>query len=236
MTNNELEKPPRTIDGFEGYEDAVEGGEDRAGNRIIQGPLVRFTNEAAWVAADGEELSPDLELVAVDVLRVVQRWHDEKPIETRVLQPGEKFPDITALNETVPKKEWAEGPDGKPRGPWQAQHIVYLLDPRTMGKFTYATGTVGGAIAVRDLVDSTCWMRRYRGMGVYPVVTLKDVFMPTRFGGRQRPRFDIARWVSLDGGGTLLTPTELPAIESPSTAPEVKPVSAKEATDDEIKF
>jgi hypothetical protein len=236
MTNNELEKPPRTIDGFEGYEDAVEGGEERASNRIIQGALVRFTNEATWVTSDGEELPADLELVAIDIIRVVQRWHDEKPLETRVLQPGEKFPDIAALNETVPREEWTDGPSG-PRGPWQAQHIVYLLDPRTMGKYSFATGTIGGGIAVRDLVDRTQWMRRFRGAHVYPVVTFADVFMNTRFGGRQRPRFDIVKWITLDSGGGVLTPQELPRLEnSPPTAPEVKPPSAKEVTDDEIPF
>ena len=34
---------------------------------------------------------------------------------------------------------------------------------------------------------------------VSPVVALADTFMPTRFGGRQRPHFVIKRWISLDG-------------------------------------
>jgi hypothetical protein len=115
--NSELEKPPHTVDGFHGYEDGVEGGEERANDRIIQGTLVRFTNEASWATSDGEEVSADLELVAIDIIRVVQRWHDAKPLETRVLKPGEKFPDVNALNAAVPQKEWTEGPDGRPRGP-----------------------------------------------------------------------------------------------------------------------
>jgi hypothetical protein len=106
-----------------------------------------------------------------------------------------------------------------------------------MARYTWPTGTTGGAICTRDIVDRVGWMRKFRGANVYPVVTLADVFMNTRFGGRQRPHFNIVKWVSLDGGGALLTPTELPALESPPTAPpEVKPPSAKEATDDEIKF
>jgi hypothetical protein len=236
--SNELEKPPHTtVDGFAGYEDAVEGDEQQTSKRVIQGELVKFTNEASWVTGAGEELPSDLELVVIDIGRVVQKWKDGNPVETRVLQPGEKFPDIDALNETVPKKEWVEGPDGKPRGPWQSQHVVYLLDPGKMGRYTWPTGTVGGAIAVRDIVDRTVWMRRYRGANVYPVVRLSDVFMPTRFGGRQRPYFDIERWISLDGSGAVLTPTELPALESsPPAAPEVKPPSAKEVTDDEVRF
>jgi hypothetical protein len=116
------------------------------------------------------------------------------------------------------------------------QHLVYLLDPLTMGKYTFATGTIGGSIAVRDLVDRTQWMRRFRGMNVYPVVRLADVFMNTRFGGRQRPYFHVVRWITLGGGGTL-TAQELPQLESsPPTAPEVKPPSAKEVTGDEIPW
>ena len=94
---------------------------------------------------------------------------------------------MEALNDATPRSEWTEGPDGKPRGPWQAQHVVYLLDLKTGERFTWPTGTIGGARSVSDLVDKTKWMRRFRGPAVYPVVTLSDCFMNTRFGGRQRP-------------------------------------------------
>ena len=65
-----------------------------------------------------------------------------------------------------------------------------------MDRYTFPTGTVGGQIAVRELVDKTKWMRKLRGANVYPVTTLSDTFMPTRFGGRQRPHFEIKRWIS----------------------------------------
>jgi hypothetical protein len=237
MENEVAKKPAQPLDGFTGFEDAVEGDEQQTSNRVIQGELVKFTNEVSWVTGAGEELSPDLELIVIDVGRVVQKWQDGNPVETIILAPGQKFPDIEKLNAKVPQTEWEEGPDGKPRGPWQSQHVVYLLDPRKMARYTWPTGTTGGAICTRDIVDRVGWMRKFRGARVHPVVTLTDVFMNTRFGGRQRPHFNIVKWVSLDGGGALLTPTELPALESPPTAPpEVKPPSAKEATDDEIKF
>jgi hypothetical protein len=235
--SDEIVKSPQVIDGIEGYEDAVEGDEQQTSNRVIQGSLVRFTNEATWVTGD-EELSSELELIVVDVGRVVQKWKDGNPdpANTIILAPGQKFPDVEKLNEAVPQKEWEEGPDGKPRGPWQAQHVVYMLNPQKMDRYTFPTGTIGGAIAVRDLVDKTKWMRRFRGAGVYPVVKLADVFMNTRFGGRQRPHFDIVKWITLDGGGNALPAAELPAIEGPPTVPEVKPPSAREVTDDEIPF
>jgi hypothetical protein len=229
------QKSVQVLDGFDGFEDGVEG--DGQQDRVIQGSLVKFTNEAEWM--NGEEaLPPDRELVVVNVGRVVQKWKDQLPVETIVLEPGQKFPDLKKLNAEVPESEWEEGPDGKPRGPWQAQYLVYLIDLKTMDRFTYATGTVGGGIAVRDLVDRTELTRKFRrGMRVYPVVRLSDVFWPTRYGGRQRPHFIVERYITLDGDGGALPAPDLPKLESPPTAPtEVKPPSAKEVTDDEIKW
>jgi hypothetical protein len=80
-------------------------------------------------------------------------------------------------------------------------------------------------------------MRRFRGPGIFAVVCLRDVFMNTRFGGRQRPHFEVQRWVRLgDGGGEPL------AISGPTgplpenkTAETVTVPSAKEVTGDEVR-
>jgi hypothetical protein len=245
MKNDAVKKLPTTatdaprLDGFEGYSDEVEGGDEQQqpSSRVIQGELVKFSNEAAWITGAGEELSPDLELIVIDVIRVVQKWKDGNPdpANTIILEPGQKFPDIAKLNAAVPRKEWVEGPDGKPRGPWQAQHVVYLLDPQKMGRYSFPTSTIGGAIAVRDLVDKTKWMRKFRGVNVYPVVRLSDVHMNTRFGGRQRPHFDTVKWILLDGGGNALpAPGQAKLLDQ--KAKEVKPPSAKEATGDEVPW
>jgi hypothetical protein len=248
MSNDIVKKEPASIDNFAGWEDGVEGDDRPEGAGIIQGSLVKFTNEAVWVTRDGDELSADLELVAVDVGRVVQKWSDGQPVETIILQPHQKFPDVEEMNEKVPKKEWVEGPDGNLRGPWQAQHILYLLDPKTMDRFSFPTGTVGGKIAVRDLRDKTMWMRRLRGPNVYPVIVLSSTFMNTRFGGRQRPHFKIVRWVSLGAEGgqveALPPPTSKerqpdlfanePAQQSQSDLPLIKEPSLAEQMDDEI--
>jgi hypothetical protein len=156
------------------------------------------------------------------------------------------------MNEKVPRKEWVEGPSGELRGPWQAQHVLYLLDVGPMDKYTFATGTTGGRIAIRELRDKLVWMRRLRGPNVYPVITLADKFMNTRFGGRQRPFFVIKRWVRLGGEGgevEALPPPSLPpqtqpdlfakpAGQSQSDLPlnEVKEPSLKEEMGDEIPF
>jgi hypothetical protein len=196
MSNNLKKYEPNT-DGFDGYEDRIEGDDDEQRGGVIKGTLIKFTNEALWLRGDGEEMPEGLELVAVDVGRVVQKWADAMPVETIILEPGQKFPDVEEMNEKTPRSEWVEGPDGKERGPWQSQHILYLLDLATMDRFSWPTGTVGGNIAIRELVDKTNWMRRYRGNHVYPLITLGDVFMNTRFGGRQRPFLAIKNWITL---------------------------------------
>jgi hypothetical protein len=222
---NEILKPKSLLDGFQGFE-AV----DSPANRLIQGQIAKFTNQATWITRDGEELSGTLELVAVNVIRVVQKWDDGQPIETRVLQPGEKFPDVEKLNASVPQSEWREGPDGKLHGPWQAQYLLYLLNPNTVERYTYATGTIGGGIAVRDLVDRVSWIRSLRGANVYAVVIPSNTFMNTRFGGRKRPHFVIKRWVPLGGDSAL--PAK-PALTGPQA---VEPPTAREALDDKIEF
>ena len=181
---------------------------------------------------EGEELPKTRELVAVNVSRVTQKWGDGQPIETHILEPGEKFPDIEKLNANTPQSEWREGPDGKLHGPWQNSYVVYLLDMTNAERFTYIGSTTGGGIAVRDLTDRTRWMRSFRGATVYPIVTLSDTFMPTRFGGRQRPNFVIKRWITLGSDGALATP-DAPALSGPQTVAEP---TAKEVTEDEIRF
>jgi hypothetical protein len=202
-------------DGFEGFNDRVEGDDEgQQGGGVIKGVLLKFTNDSAWLRGDGEEMPEGLELVAVDIARVVQKWVDKMPEETRILAPGEPFPDIEQLNEETPRSEWSEGFDGKPKGPWQSQSVVYLLNLTTFDRFTYATGTIGGGIAVRELVDRTRWMRRLRGDGAFPVVLLSKVHMNTRFGGRDRPFFQITRWVKLGSDVKTLEAPQQSAIEA----------------------
>ena len=227
-----VRKQTAVVDNFEGWNDGVEGADRPEGAGLIQGTLVKFTNTAQWVTRDDDEISPDLELICVDLQRVVQKWEDGQPVETRILEPGEKFPDIVEMNEKIPRDQWVEGPDGQLRGPWQAQHILYLLDPSTMDRFTYPTGTTGGKIAIGDLRDKTVWMRRTRGPNVFPIVTLTDAHMNTRFGGRQRPAFKIVKWTRLGGeGGEEIAALPAPTSAAAPQASVSEPTLAEEMND-----
>jgi hypothetical protein len=73
-------------------------------------------------------------------------------------------------------------------------------------------------------------MRRFRGGSVCPVITLTDTHMNTRFGGRQRPHFDVKRWVNFGGEGGAQP------VLPPSTGHTVEPPTAKEATGDSVPY
>src|SRR5215510_8110196 len=128
MTSEIAKQEERNLDGFEGFEDQIEGSDEQvAGSRLIQGQQIKFTLDYKWVIKGGDELPKGFELVAIDILRVVQRWGKDKtqgPLEERVLGLGEKFPNFDDLNDAIPRSEWLEGFDGKPRGPWQGAFFV----------------------------------------------------------------------------------------------------------------
>ena len=70
MSNKALTKTtPDNVDGFTGYSDRVEGDDGAPTDRIIQGTILKFNNQAQWVSRDDAEMSADLELVAIDVLK-----------------------------------------------------------------------------------------------------------------------------------------------------------------------
>ena len=233
MSNDLKVKTDNAVDGFGGFTDGVEGTDAALPVAVIRGALVKFSIDFHWVLQrDGVALPPDLELIVIDISRIVQRWINAKPIETIILEPGQPFPDMTKLNEEAPEAEWTEK-FGKMSGPWQKQMIVYLLDPKTMDRYTFATNSVGGSIATREIVDRTNWMRKLRGAHVYPVVSLSDKFMPTNFGGRQRPHFEIKRWVALGSDQKVLTEKTAELAKSGETVTEP---SLAEQMNDEVKY
>jgi hypothetical protein len=230
----DLEKKPDDLpvsDGFDGFEDGIEGADGQETSRIIQGTLVRFTNDFAWMTNDDDELSATLELIVIDVLRIVQYWKPDGTADndkTIILGPGKLFPDVDAMNAAAPKSEWSEK-FGKMVGPWRRQHVTYMLDPATMSKFTFPTSSIGGAIGVTELVDKVKWMRKCRGAHVCPVITVATKPFPTSYGMRKRPHFNVVRWVDLSsgGGGDLLPAAHTPT--SGDTGAKEKQPEAKKA-------
>jgi hypothetical protein len=178
----------RALDGFDD-----DFADDSAVSTVIRGPRLKFGNDAVWRSSDGEEISDDHEFVVVDVVKDVQKWVGQLRVETRLLEPGEPYPDIDKLNDAAPREEWREV-FGRRVGPWQKGYIVYLLDWKTTRPYTYPVSTVGGRKAVHELRESVKIARRVQGPDVYPLVTLSDVVFKTGYGVRQRPFFSIKRY------------------------------------------
>src|SRR5262245_54650790 len=109
MSNDVTKKQESEIDldGFDTYTDEVEGAADvrLPGSCVIKGERINFTNEGNWADMSGQELPDGLELIVVDIGRIVQKWKDQQPVETIILAPNQKYPDVRAMNEACPKSE-----------------------------------------------------------------------------------------------------------------------------------
>jgi hypothetical protein len=249
--SNEVTPTPaaRPLDEFDGYTDEVVGEDEQISERAIQGQRVKFTNDGAWLLTD--DATPlTKKVVAANVKRAVIKWNANNKPETRFLAPGEPVPSIKALNEEAPRSEWREGLNGQPQGPYQFQQLVYLVDPVGLDKYTFATATIGGGIAVRELVDRIQWLRRFRGPGTYPLVHLAKKPMKTKHGIRPRPHFEIVEWIVLDPSSGMIPtddPRQLPSPAKPAETPgakaldaaplkTVKPPNLSEDLNDEIGF
>jgi hypothetical protein len=229
--DDEVNKNAPVVDGFDGVEnDGVEGDEGKPSNaRVIQGKLLEFTIDYRWLAND-EEFPKTRELVVVDTTRIVQKWINNLPAGVIFVETHQKWPNVDKLNEDCPRSEWGLDYNKKtPKGPWQKTRVAYLVDPKTMERFTWPTRTVGGEVCIREFRESVRLMRQFRGAHVYPIVTLTDTFMPTTWGGRQRPDLKIEDWIVLGREGPAL-----PAPSAPPLAPaasvqvdQTKPVNSQ---------
>jgi hypothetical protein len=208
MSTDVISTEPRSLDEFEDWTDEVDSSEEQVSERSIIGQRVRFGNDGKWRLPGQAELTKPV--IAVNVRRSIIKWGKDKkkPPETIFLKAGEKIPDLKKKNEDTPQSEWVTGFDGKPKGPWEAQHIVYMIDPISIDQYSYPTSTIGGGIAVRELIDRILWMRRFKGNKVYPVVQLATRVMPTQYGpqGRPRPHFEIVDWAGLNPTNDKLIP------------------------------
>jgi len=245
------------LDGFNVFTNEIEGDDNiNAGSSIIQGTKLKFL-DPHWLI-EGQIVTGML-LTAINVLNVVTKWsHDNKPLETKILAPGERFPDFEKLNADCPQSEWRVS-FGKKVGPWSGQHCLYLIDEHfNCSTWASPITTGGSAIAVRELVDQIKRVRRYRYRdNVYPVVELSHTHFPNRYKpDRERPHLLIKRWVTLGADRTadeLPPPTTaaLPNSDSapatsgsapaatqgaPADAQPVPPVTLKEETQDEIPW
>jgi hypothetical protein len=179
-----------------------------------------------------------------DLVRFVIKWPpDKSKAPTREPVPyGEKFPNLKERNENTPGEEWVLDVDGKTmKGPYAPEHQVYLIN-RTMDELTFVTSTIGGSIAVDELNKKTRNLHAYyNDNSLRLVVKLSNIFMPTGYGGLQRPHFVYLRAVKFGGGGAIVQlpnplADSLDQFAAGDDPQAVKKPTAKEITGDEIMF
>jgi hypothetical protein len=208
--NDEVVQNLPLNDGFDGYEnDNIQGEEQKtsSSNRIIHGHRLSFTIDYKWLVDDDKEFPKTGALIAIET-RV--------PMGHIFLAPDAPWPNVDGMNTKCPKSEWGEY-QGKAQGPWQRQRLVYFVDENTMQKYTWPSRveTIGADICVREFREKVQLMRRFRGECVYAVVALRDTYMSTRFGGRQRPDLVPVRWIKLGPSEAALPTSTTPVLPSP---------------------
>jgi hypothetical protein len=201
--NNEIAKRTQTRlrDNF-GWEPDANDEIDRP-TRSMQGEVKLKFNSPDWsvqgVKCNGREL------IVYDKTYSVVRWSadNKMPEEVIPLERGAPHPNLKEMNAAIPRTQWKIGLDGNPEAPYQLQRVLEFLDPKTMERLSWPHNVtvVGSSIAAEELEGRILIIRRLRGENVYPLVKLVSKFMPTRWGGRQRPYLEILDWVRLGEHG-----------------------------------
>ena len=240
----------------DGFDDDP-GFEVSSGGNLFAGKTrISFdgTKPNMWfVSASKAPMPKGLELIVKEKVRLATRWGKEPlsgPVEQHVLAPGEAWPDFEARNKAIDQSEWRTGFNGLV-GPWEGQVLISFVDEKTLDQYVWAssTKTSGSMTCVREFSENLNWMRAYRGEYLKAVIELGDVFMPTQWGGRQRPHLIIKRWVRFNDGGNRLALSESDnsALVANSNQPAQQPVndnsmqtveepSLREVTKDEIPY
>src|SRR5258705_12489336 len=87
-----------------------------AEDHLIQGEIIKCI-DGAWSIRGGDELPPDMALLAIGTTEALQCWKDQQVLDTVFKRADEPLPDIDELNEQIPQAEWETGLNGKPKRP-----------------------------------------------------------------------------------------------------------------------
>jgi len=215
---------------------------------LVTDPVLRCVDGNWTYREDGQPVPPDRQFLVLATARGLQCWQGGQRLNEIVERPGEPLPDVEELNGKIPVAEWDEGLDGKPRPPWMLHYATYLLDVCDAAKYVAINSTAGMKRAWKLLNDRIEWMRALRGENVTPLVVLRAKPMPTDYGKKLRPHFEIIEWRSLGGARSTIEAEPVKAIEhKPATqaakpakpvkpGKPVKPVTIEEELNDELPF
>lgn len=191
----------------------VDDGWDAAGTEeaehLIRGVLLRF-HDWRYVAGKQGTLIPDgTQLVALATVALWQRWENGKVVEAILREPGKLLPAREELGR-LDTATWEKDANGTPRDPWVNTRLVYFVHPVSAAIYTFSTSSGGGRSAVSALAGAIKRMRSVNSTAV-PIVKLGGEEMPTKFGLKSKPKFEIVGW---KGIAETEPPTQLTADTS----------------------
>jgi hypothetical protein len=205
---------------------------ENAGN-YIQGDSIRFRDGRYFIGKEGRAAPEAMRLVVADLRSVWVRWENGRPAEQVEQRPGERLITLKELG-FLHENEWEEGLDGSPQDPWQDSRYLGLVDPKTAASYTFITATRGGRSAIAALSDQIARAQRAH-LGALPIIELRWVEMPTQYGRKTKPLFEVVDWRR--GEGAEPPPPSAPerargqmTIESGRRAMSSNPI------DDDIPF
>jgi hypothetical protein len=207
-----------------------------ADERLIRGTLLKFADWRWSSGKEGEvvEVKEGRRLVAVATAAAYVKWQGGKPVEYRLRELGVPLPERGELGDCDPTA-WENGPDGRPRDPWQSTRFVHLIDPQTAEAFTFSTGSKGGLDCVINLADQ---IKRMRGKhpDAVPLVELGAAPMSTKYGRKSKPVLRVVGWRTATATVVIEQPEQQlppPVTKAASAFAEGKPMNDM---DDDIPF
>jgi hypothetical protein len=193
-----------------------------AQGQLIRGSLLKFADWRWTVGKENAPLKQDIQLVAIGGATAWVRWEEGKPVEHRVLRPGERMPEREELGDNS-QALWECDQRGDPKDPWQNTRYLYFVDPLTAELYTYATSSWGGRSAAIMLSDQIARMRTAHPSAV-PLCEFGAAEMPTKYGRKSKPVLKVIGWRKMDQVQPIAEPEQL-ALPS-----------ARQELDDDIPF
>jgi hypothetical protein len=195
--------------------------------------LLKFVTDK-YATREGDVISPERRFICLGLTKVVQKFIQQKLVDTKIVPPNENMPDIERMNEEAPKEEWGTDLNGNPAGPYSRVLVLKFIEEPALTRFAFVTQSIGGSIAVGDLCDKIKIMRRLHGPEVTAIVSPQTTLFKTRFGVRKRPNFEVVAWRKLGGeGGGKLPAAPQPLTLGTTVAP---PTLREEMGGDTIPF
>jgi hypothetical protein len=193
---------------------STDGWDDAAieeAGRIIHGSLMKFVDWRWYAGKQATPIEDGTKLIALATVALWQRWENGKVVETILRKPGEYLPAREKLGH-LDETQWGKGPDGASQDPWRNTRLVYLVHPVSAAAYTFSTSSGGGRSAVSELGGAIKRMRAAHPNAV-PIVELRAEEMPTKYGRKSKPKFEIIDWRYSDTTETVPVERQLTAAD-----------------------